>query len=311
MKIERILMPTDFSGCAQAAFDHALVLARQYDAELHVLNVVELHAAEPIGLGPAFPDLEEIHERLDGIASGEMGKLLARHADRTLMIQDAVRRGIAAAPSIVEYAEEQGVDLIVLGTHGRRGLRRLLLGSVAEEVVRTARCPVLTIRGDHRAQTEGESAPKPFDHIVVPYDFSADSDHALTVARQIAPTGGRIEVVHVIAPPMDPEMFAPMHDPGRSFSFVELRAEVERRLVDRVAGHTGPEVPIEVHVLDGHAASVLADYADSSQADLIVIASHGLSGLRRFLLGSVTSGVVRAAMCPVLTVRGGSDPEDA
>lgn len=305
MNIKRILMPTDFSSCAGVAFDHALVLAKQHGAELHVLHVIELHAAEPIGLGPALPDLEAVHERLDAMAGGEMGKLLEKHGDHPVVIKDALRRGVAAAPSVVAYAEEAAIDLIVLGTHGRRGLRRLLLGSVAEEVVRTAPCPVLTIHGD-------EAAPpvESFSHIVVPHDFSADSDRALALAHELVPSGGRIDVVHVIAPPMDPEMYTPMHDPHRSFSFVEMRGEVEKRLAERVARRADTEVPVEVHVLDGHAASVIADYADQAAADLVVIASHGLSGLRRFLLGSVTAGVVRAATCPVLTVRG-TNPDGA
>ena len=300
MSIERILMPTDFSSCAEAAFDRALALAKEHDAELHVLHVVELHALDMAGVDPAFPDLEDVHRRLEALAESEIGRRLEHRRESVLVIQEAVRRGVAAAPAIGDYAREQGVDLIVLGTHGRRGLRRWILGSVAEEVVRTASCPVLMI-----PTKEAPETVRPFSHIVVPHDFSSDSDRALERACDLVVAGGDVDVVHVIPPPMAAEMYAPLSGLNRDLDVVGLRSEVQAQLADRIAGTTSPERSVAPHVLNGHAASAIVDFADRVDADLIVVGSHGFSGVERFLLGSVSAGVIRAASMPVLTVRDG------
>lgn len=308
MKIKRILVPTDFSSCSNAALDQAVLLALAHRAELVVLHVVELHAIDPVGPEPAYPDVEEIHRRLEAIAGDEMGRLIAQRSAESLALKDVMRRGVAAAPTIVAYAEQAHADLIVMGTHGRRGLRRLLLGSVTEEVVSTAGCPVLTV---HPGKDQPAGAPAAgisdvsrAERIVVPHDFSADADAALGVAQELARQyGSRIDVIHVIAPPIDPEMYTPLHDPARAASQVAVRQEVTRRLNERIEAKMLPGITIEAHVCDGHAASGIVDFAHDQQANLIVIASHGLSGLRRFLLGSVTASVVRSARCPVLMLR--------
>ena len=121
-------------------------LAKQFDAELHLLHVVVLHQDDPHSLGQAFPGLEELHQRMEEAAASEMKRSIDGPRDAGLRVVEAQKRHVAAAPAILEYAEREDVDLIVLGTHGRRGLRRFLLGSVAEEVVRSAHCPVLTYR---------------------------------------------------------------------------------------------------------------------------------------------------------------------
>ncbi len=148
MQLKKILMPTDFSACANAALAHAVDLAEQFDAELHLLHVVVLHQDDPHSPGHSFPGLEELHQRMEEAASSEMKRSVDERRAAGLKIVEAQTRHIAAAPAILDYAAREDVDLIVLGTHGRRGLRRFLLGSVTEEVVRSASCPVLTYRQD-------------------------------------------------------------------------------------------------------------------------------------------------------------------
>ncbi len=197
MKVERILMPTDFSDCANAALTHAVVLARQFEAELHLLNVVVLHQDDPNRPGETFPGFEDLHRRWEKAAAGQMKQLLAERPTRELTVFEAQRRDLAAAPAILEYATSEDIDLIILGTHGRRGLRRLFLGSVTEEVVRSAPCPVLTLRDDETGRFHE------VNRIVVPFDFSADSHHALDTATELAAKySATIDLVHVIEPPM-------------------------------------------------------------------------------------------------------------
>lgn len=155
MQLKKILMPTDFSSCAGSALGHAVALAEQFGAELHLLHVVVLHQDDPHNPGYTFPGLDELHQRMEEVASSEMQRWVADPRAAGLKVVEAQTRHIAAAPAILDYAARENIDLIVLGTHGRRGLRRFLLGSVTEEVVRSASCPVLTYReekdGDRKA----------------------------------------------------------------------------------------------------------------------------------------------------------------
>ncbi|ERG92025.1 MAG: universal stress protein UspA related nucleotide-binding protein [Haloquadratum walsbyi J07HQW1] len=141
---DRILIPTDGSECADEAVTHALDLATQYDADVHVLSVVDArdvsHGAPAISPAQVESTLREnAHEVTDAVAD--------RAADTEVDVTPAVEAGIPD-DSIVTYAEEHDIDLIVMGTHGRTGLERYLLGSVTERTVRRSSVPVLTVRTD-------------------------------------------------------------------------------------------------------------------------------------------------------------------
>lgn len=305
MKAQKILMPTDFSECANAALDHALLLAGHLEAELDLLHVVVLHNMDPYEAALDFPDADEVHRRLEKVASGEMKELLTGRPTDHLEIREAQKRAVAAAPAIVEFAAEENVDLIVMGAHGRRGFRRFLLGSVAEEVVRLAPCPVLTIRGEGKGRkTELERPEK----ILVPFDFSGHSQRALETARELAASyGGKLHVLHVIEPVMEPQPYVPVHYRPEGFDLPQLMSRVKEDLGPIVAEIAGG-VSYEIGVDEGNPAWCIAETADKVGADLIVIATHGRTGLGRFFLGSVTERVVRTARCPVLTLK--ADVED-
>ncbi|RMH17320.1 MAG: universal stress protein [Acidobacteria bacterium] len=308
MKVKNILMPTDFSSCANAALDCAIFLAEQYDARLTLLHVLVLHEEDPADPAYHFPDGEELVARLRRVARGELRGLIDRRGGLpALDLHEVTVRGVAPAPEIVGYASEHHSDLIVIGTHGRRGLRRFLLGSVAEEVVRLAPCPVLTVRG-----TEEQPRLKALEHVVVPYDFSRTAKASVATAKEIARIyRSRLHVVHVIQPPMDPELYDPLHDARLSYNLMELKGEVQRRLVDVADEAPGEPVPTETAVLDGPAARAIARYADQLGAALIVMATQGLTGVERFFLGSVTEKVVRLAHTPVLTLRAAPEAAEA
>lgn len=293
MQLDRILMPTDFSDCAEATLDRAVELARTFGAELHLLHVLVLHD-DPQA---SFIDSDEIYCRWEEVASDEMGRLLGVRQTDTLNIHHAQRRAVAAAPAIVEYAAAENIDLIVIGTHGRRGLRRFLLGSVAEETVRTADRPVLTIHGEDAAKSL-----ESIERIVVPFDFSPDSEAALETAVELARTyRSRIDLVHVISLPIAPDGLAEL--PVAGATYTDLSETLEQALSEHAATVATPETAIEAHVFYGSPAPEITDFATKTGAGLIVLGSHGLSGLRRFLLGSVSERVVRSAHCPVLILR--------
>ena len=158
IRIERILFPTDFFRCADQALDEALYLARRYGAELHMFHAIVLHAEDPHNPAHHFPDVEAIQARLEELAHTDMEAVLAEHEATGIVIRQVHARGISAAGAILEYAEENAADLIVMGTHGRTGIRRAVIGSVAEYVVRHAPCTVVCVKPTLETDESGERA---------------------------------------------------------------------------------------------------------------------------------------------------------
>jgi len=146
IQLNRILFPTDFSELSVHALSYARAFAEAYDAELHVLHVVDEAYAYWLVMGPNSLPAGPPPEELAAAAEKQMDKFVSEKISGAGMpIVKHVRMGRPFL-EIIHYAREQDIDLIVLGTHGRSGLRHALLGSVAERVVRKAPCPVLTIR---------------------------------------------------------------------------------------------------------------------------------------------------------------------
>ncbi len=298
-RLKRILFPTDFSRCAEQALVHALAYAEKYRAELHLLHAVVLHGYDPYNPDHNLAEVEEqIVESLQKDASQRMAVAIDPATEKKLTVVRVEKRGVSTAPVILEYAEENAIDLIVMGTHGRRGLGQLFLGSVAEAVVREAGCSVLTVRE--------QKDPKPasdMDTMLVPIDFSEHSRRALEYAKKIATAfEARLQLLHVVEQMIHPSFYAI----GKT-SILDLDPDIvgrsQREMERWLQEVEGPNVSAETFVIDGRANRDIVKFAEDHDSDLIVIATHGLSGLDRFLMGSVTQKVVRRAPCPVFTVK--------
>jgi nucleotide-binding universal stress UspA family protein len=299
MRIRRILYPTDFSATATQALKHALFLAEQFEAELHMLHAIILHESDPRDPDRHFPEPSEILNQLFEIADSEMAEIVRKNEAKTFSLVEAKVRGYSAGEVILQYADEHDIDLVVMGTHGRRGPARLFLGSVAEEVVRHAPCPVLTLREEKAPQ-----AIEAVEKILVPVDFSPYSQEALSYAKEVAALyGAGLQVLHTIEEPAYPYFYTP----GGTYSPVEqleaLREKAEEALDKMLSETPGPEVPAERIVATGRPASEIARFAEARGSDMVVIATHGLTGLERLLVGSTAEQVVRLAHCPVFTVK--------
>lgn len=156
VQIKQILLPTDCSECSAPATHYAFDFAKQFDAELHLLHVVEdVRAVIPDYYYGAVEWPKDYLEQIETGARRRLEKLICAHGADKQRSSPAIRHGRAFA-EIVRYAEEQSIDLIVIGTHGRSGLAHVLMGSVAERVVRHAPCPVLTVRPDSSSCRETE-----------------------------------------------------------------------------------------------------------------------------------------------------------
>lgn len=146
LRLDKILVPTDFSDFSRPALDYGCELAARFESELHLLNAIQdpmVYAPEPVMLGTEAA--ERYMEEQRAAASEALAKLPGGEQELGRPIAREVRLGTAFV-EILRYAKEVQIDLIVIGTHGRTGLKHVLLGSVAERVVRMAPCPVLTVR---------------------------------------------------------------------------------------------------------------------------------------------------------------------
>jgi nucleotide-binding universal stress UspA family protein len=294
LTIRRVLFPTDFSEGSKRAFPQAAFLADWHDAELHILNVTGRHRYDYKENKANFPisldTLAEWRRRSSGSGAGPSkddleGRPIVQH-----QVESA-----APAERIIEYTDEKEIDLVVMGTHGRRGVDRMLFGSVTEEVVRKADCPTLTVRAD--ADTGPEQAVR---RILVPIDFSDASEGALDHAKEIALTyGAELNLLHVVEQPFYPSAYG--MDPI-SFPTQEVVDRVEKQLGEMARTEIGYE-HVMVDATVGDPASTILDYVDENEIDLVVLATHGRTGLDRMLLGSVTERVLRRSPSPVFVVK--------
>lgn len=293
MKRFTALVPTDFSEASTSALAHAINLVKGFDGELHLLNVVEIPTSTLSLLPPDY--ISEMEER----GMDELNILLKSFGVDLPPTTKIVRSGFpskTAAETILEYASDFEVDVIVLGTHGRRGPRRLLMGSVTEEVVRRAMCPVLTVRQRNQAYSVGA-----IKSIFVPIDFSDASERILAVAEKMAHrTGASLTVMHVV----DVEFF-PTY--GLAWDTVP---QIVQNLIDSsisklnelVLALRNRGLKANWETDTGHAALVISEYAERNKIDLIILGTHGRSGFDRLMVGSVAEKVLRSAPCPTMVV---------
>lgn len=295
--LKKILLPTDFSRCADQAMTHAWRLAKKYGAELHMLHAIVLHEDDPHNVAHHFPDIDEIHGRIKKSASAQMDSNIDAHSGEVKVVK-AQERGIAPATVIMDYAKKQDIDLIVMGTHGRRGFEHFLLGSVAEEVVRMASCPVLTIREQEQPQK-----PEAIERILVPVDFSDPSKQALRYALELANTYQvKLQLLHVVEETIHPAFYVT----GKSsiFEFIpDIKDKSRESLEQMVKEIGGDDIEADFFVVEGRAARDITNFAKKNDIDFIVISTHGLTGIEHLLVGSVAEKVVRMASCPVFTVK--------
>ncbi|MDX1420254.1 MAG: universal stress protein [Rubricoccaceae bacterium] len=288
LRLRRLLFTTDYTAGAERAFSHAAYLAALHGAELHVLHAVAAPRPGPLDrLDEVRITAEEVAEQLrlptEAPAPGEPVALV-----------EVEREGADSADVVLDYVREADVDLVVMGTHGRRGLDRLLSGSVAEAVVRRAPCPVLVV-------PPGSDPAGPIRRILAPVDFSEAAHEAARHAHALATRyGARLDLLHVV----DETLLRPAYVPLLgSFQVGEAEAVARAQMQLRELAQDLGDGDISVCALVGHPALTILDVADAEETDLLVIGSHGRSGIERLVLGSVAERVLRAARCPVFVLK--------
>lgn len=299
LDIDRILVPRDFSSTSDRAVQYAIDWARRTGATLHVVHAKVLHQGLDNELVQGEREtMERLRKRLRHLQGNAV-------AEGKVALEEAVVRNVAAAPAILDYADDQDIDLIVMGTHGRRGMRRMVLGSVSEEVVRYAACPVLTVRGG--GAVDVVDAPAPVQTIGVPIDFS---DHAREALHHAAAVANLLEADlfahHVIEDTLHPAFYVggvqSVHDIDPDIE-TKVQSKLDRFVGDalQAPGHGALAVRTRVDV--GRASRLIPKVAAEEDVDLIAMATHGRTGGTDFKLGSVIEKVIRHVACPVLTVK--------
>ena len=298
IEFKRILCPVDFSDSSIRALAHAEALARWYEAQLTVLHVVPTF--EPIQVQAELGVPVQI---VNPMPREEVVRQMRPFLERAGVSSEAQLIAEAGDPrtTIVDQALTTRADLIVIGTHGRRGFSRLLLGSVAETVLHEAPCPVMTVSPHTEAAASNVVT---FKRILCPIDFSPSALLALGFALDLArQAGGLVTLLHVVEWLAEEEPRTSAH-----FNVPEVRGymvdDARQRLRSLVAEESRVWCEIDDVIVSGRAHREILRAAEAREADLIVMGSQGRGGVGLALFGSTTQQVVRSAACPVLTVRG-------
>jgi nucleotide-binding universal stress UspA family protein len=288
---KRILHPTDFSPVANQAFEQALALAKRYDAKLRLMHASTLQGYDesvvPESLKGPFETIQrEFQKRLE--------QLVSEAPESKERFETIIRSGRSPSECVLDDAEAWRADLIVMGTHGGASMRRLLLGSVAERVLRQASCPVMVLG---RAEDE----PARFDNVLVPVDFSPTSARAAGLGLALAlEHDATLHVVHVCDDYTLPPYAA---DEQLGSCGPEVRARGKEALSELIRRLGAEEKRTGKYLLDGPVSPAILDFVDRASIDVVVMGTAGLSGFRRMLLGSVAAQVMRDSSVPVITVR--------
>ena len=263
-----IVVPLDGSITAERAILPAVELARRHHGVLRFVQVL------PAG-AEALPETREyLKSKVDLCHESEV---------------QAAYEILWGEPFEILLQQAANSDIVVMSSHGRSGFDRFMLGSVAEKVVRRASCPILVVR----------SNAVYLDHlkrILVPLDGSGFSVQALPEASKLAQaSGATLVLARIVEPTNVHPRYVPEHDPQ------EQARQVDGYL-NEVKSRVDSSIPVEIVHGFGSPSRVLLELAESQNIDLVVMATHGRSGLDRFFLGSVAENVLRASQTPVLLV---------
>ncbi len=306
---KKMLVPLDGSELAEVVFPCAKELAGRLDIE-----VILLYVGSPVLSGFAPMNrayIERAAEIIKHQAQEVQEKTGIKPRSKPIKTRGEMAEGYAAE-EILRFADENEVDLLLMATHGRSGLKRWVLGNVADKVLRASKVPVLLVRAGIPDETPYDQWPK--TTILVPLDGSELAEsvlpHVETLAKQRGTESINVVLLRVCEPPATPTYYAP------EFSGVPLNwgeymdqevarckqvsknylAGIEKRLKDI-------GISVQSEVLVGKATDKIVDYAQENPFNLIVMATHGRSGLSRWVYGSAAENVLQAVSSPVLLVR--------
>lgn len=290
LELKHILVTIDFSEYSRLALQQAAALARLHSSDVVVLHVVPPEPIINSALEPATWEYDSILQQARSEMAAAEKETLADIKHQFLIESGSLKTVLD------RVIKERYISLVVLGTHGRTGIKKLFLGSVAEEIYRVADCPVMTIGPDIEPKllTRGR-----FESVLFATDFTAGSLHALPYALGFAAEShARLALLHVLEEGSVTAMY--LHE--------QLAKNALKQLEAMVPAHLNIELPPDVEVVSGYPVEEILRMARKNQSDLIVLGVHKASSFgsrtSAHLPWTIASTVVCHAKCPVLTVRG-------
>jgi nucleotide-binding universal stress UspA family protein len=286
LQINEIVIPLDGSKEAESVLPYVRDLAPKFSSRVHILGV---------GIGRKT-------RRVNRLLEDYIDRIANELRSHNVKVEPVIRYGIAA-DKILDYGTEIEVDLIIMATHGRSGITRWWMGSVAEKVISEATAPVLLVQSKRRRSTAAADKPASIHKILAPLDGSDVGESALPYAEAIAASSkAMINLVQVVSPPGTVEANLLGGPDWRKF-IKAMRDAGENYLKSIVERLKNKEVKVIYEVLTGDPADKIVEYAADKGVGLIAMSTHGRTGLARWVLGSVADKVLHGARIPVLLVR--------
>jgi len=289
---KRLLVPLDGSDLAEKALAYLPCFSDKEQTQILLLGVLDTMRYATVSLGYVPMNLNELSSNYETYLQGAVKRLRGQGYQVTTELVEG-----DAAECILEMAKTSHADLIVMATHGRSGVLRWTMGSVAERVMQEAPLPVLLVRA--KTETHGQ-----LNRIMAPLDGSALAEKSLPIVEKLAKdTGAELVLFQAVAPLAVDYSFARV--PAQiQFDQIndQLFANADAYLKGVALRFHTEGLACDTMVLRGDPASLLCDVANESNIDLVVISTHGRTGFNRWVYGSVTNQVIRGVNCPVLVI---------
>jgi nucleotide-binding universal stress UspA family protein len=299
---KKMLVPLDASELAEIVFAYAKELSGRLDMEVILLHVYSRDERDVASMRQDY--LNKAIELMKHQASEVQVSLGAESGAKPVEVRAVLVEG-HPAEEILRYAEENEVDLILMATHGRSGIMRWAMGSVADKVLRASKVPVWLIQASIPKEVVYDECV--METLLVPLDGSEMAEsvlpHVEALAKQRGVEGVKVVLLTVCEPPVNP-----VYDPeGTPLDWPDRMEQCKleaKGYLDSIAKRLEPAgLNVAVETLAGEVAEGVIESAERNNADLIVMATHGRSGIKRWAYGSVAERVLQAATSPVLQVR--------
>ena len=296
VQFKNILCATDFSDYSNHTILYGVELAKEFEAGLTICHVIDLSSIAIYGEFQLEP--VEQQSRIMADAAEQLDKLVG---DQPVKWEPLIALG-KPADEILRLVEEKDIDLVITATRGRSGLKRLILGSITERLMRTLDCPLLVVRSPAQDSGIVSELSIRLHKILVGCDFSPDSDqafaHGLSLAQEFE---AELHLAHVIEPPVQPNL---IH--VETVISGEIQEDHRNLLIEKLKEMVPAEAANwctpQLTIMEGQPYHELVKYADTRNIDMIVLGIRGHGLVKTLFLGSTTDRVVRNSTCPVLSV---------
>jgi nucleotide-binding universal stress UspA family protein len=297
LNLKNIICATDFSDPANYAINYGVSLAKEFNAKLYLCHVIDLSSATLYGDATFSFETQLVH--MEEYAQERLRRIMEPYQ----VEWDPLVSTGNVADEVARLAEEKGADMAITATRGHSGLKRLILGSVTEHLMRILPCPLLAVHRYDKYPNASKEEDISFKRILIGCDFSPDSNLAFQYGLSLAQEyEAELHLVHVLEPPIYKEWPKASEDTKETIRrnlYEQLKEKLEAMVPNDALNWCKPKTML----LAGHPEEEIAKYADIQGVDLIVLGVAGHGSVESFFVGSTTERVMRKAQCTVLSVR--------